>query len=449
MRTPTLTVLLLAPAIPAQLTWNTLAPPTRPAASESYAMAETSGPPSLLLFGGTPAPSTWRLSQGAWTRLAPLHQPSSRTRTALAYDPVRDRVVLFGGELYSAPFASDETWEWNGQDWSLLQPANRPPARAGASLAFDPGTGRLVLFGGFGGRFLDDTWSFDGSDWTRLQTTYQPPPRANSAMAHDRTGIVLFGGSDAFGALDDAWRLESGAWRRLSFATRPSARQGHSMTWDADRRRIVLHGGYATGLDVLADTWELDAFGLGFSRVATAVPGPRVGDHAAAYDPQRRAVVVFGGATVVSSGGSTYRVPVDTTAEYVPTVRASIAQISLGCGGIDSMFFAQMPLLGELGFTFGIAPVIGAQRIPTVAGLSLAQQVPPLSFGRCQLHLATPIAVVSSPAFPPGSFTLPIPANPALRGLTFYVQVIGEEFLAGAGQNGVGFSPAYRLTIGD
>ena len=33
-------------------------------------------------------------------------------------------------------------------------------------MAYDPATGTMVLFGGFGEGYLSDTWTFDGSTWT-------------------------------------------------------------------------------------------------------------------------------------------------------------------------------------------------------------------------------------------------------------------------------------------
>ena len=44
----------------------------------------------------------------------------------------------------------------------------RQPARPRdyASMAYDPATGQLVLFGGYDGGFLDDTWTWNGTTWT-------------------------------------------------------------------------------------------------------------------------------------------------------------------------------------------------------------------------------------------------------------------------------------------
>jgi hypothetical protein len=78
----------------------------------------------------------------------------------MAYDPGTGQLVLFGGNDGSGVLA--DTWTWNGSDWAEQSPATSPPARSDASMAYDPGTGQLVLFGGNDGEggIEGDTWSF-------------------------------------------------------------------------------------------------------------------------------------------------------------------------------------------------------------------------------------------------------------------------------------------------
>lgn len=71
----------------------------------------------LLFDGGTQqgSASTWRWSVDAWTRLDAATAPALRNGHAMAYDPVRNRVVLFGGFRSQQNFR--DTWEWTGQAW--------------------------------------------------------------------------------------------------------------------------------------------------------------------------------------------------------------------------------------------------------------------------------------------------------------------------------------------
>ena len=126
-----------------------------------------------VLFGsGTLSNAVWTLSnangQGgpaAWTQLIPNGDPNSppaRSSHSAVYDPNGNQMTIFGG---ADSFGSTTSDVWtlsnaNGLDitppsWTQLAPNGGPPAiRAGHSGAFDPGTGRIIIFGGAG---------FDGS----------------------------------------------------------------------------------------------------------------------------------------------------------------------------------------------------------------------------------------------------------------------------------------------
>lgn len=112
----------------------------------------------------------------------------------MAYDPVHNVVVMFGGQDATA---LGDTWIWNGDSraWTQLSPAHNPSARAGASLEWD-GT-RLILFGGqTAAGASNETWTWDGLDWTQFAPQNSPPARAqwHSAVTYDpvRQQLVLY-----------------------------------------------------------------------------------------------------------------------------------------------------------------------------------------------------------------------------------------------------------------
>lgn len=84
------------------------------------------GRTELLLVGGTTRartpfdfqPSTWLLTDGAWQEIAGP-APSPRGAPDGAYDPLRDRVVLYGGFDNAHPRLAD-TWEWDGAAWRCV-----------------------------------------------------------------------------------------------------------------------------------------------------------------------------------------------------------------------------------------------------------------------------------------------------------------------------------------
>jgi hypothetical protein len=79
----------------------------------------------------------------------------------MTWDPVRQRIVLFGGDMPGSwPQVRADTWDWDGSTWLRLQPAASPPPRMGHAMAYDERSERLLLFGGQGVTAGDDTWSF-------------------------------------------------------------------------------------------------------------------------------------------------------------------------------------------------------------------------------------------------------------------------------------------------
>jgi hypothetical protein len=86
----------------------------------------------------------------------------------MAYDPGTGQLVLFGGTDAANNAMLDDTWTWNGTTWTQQAPIASPPGRSFASMAYDPGTGQLVFTGAAddNGNYLNDTWT-----WNELPTT--------------------------------------------------------------------------------------------------------------------------------------------------------------------------------------------------------------------------------------------------------------------------------------
>lgn len=255
------------------------------------AIAYDTGRNVLVAFGGnasnTLQGTTWELRRTTWTQVALVPHPSPREAPAMAYDAKRRKIVLFGGLTANAVMS--ETWEYDGSSWKLLAPATVPPGRFSQKLAYDSARDRVVMFGGqttYGGTRVNDTWEWDGVNWTQVTPTTTPPPvRANYGLTYDplRNRVVLFGGIGASNVLlGDTWEYDGTTWTERTIAG-PSARSGASLTFDVGRGQVVMAGG--------TETWTLDA--SGWTQLSTADPNRRF--HAAAYDTERQAVVIFGG----------------------------------------------------------------------------------------------------------------------------------------------------------
>jgi hypothetical protein len=195
-------------------------------------------------------------------------EPPSRNSASMAYDSGRGRTVLYGGQNSNGPLG--DTWEWDGANWTQMADAG-PPARFGAATAFDAARNQTVIFSGSNGE--PDTWGWDGSNWTQLADS-GPSSRASSAMAYDsnRQRSVLFGGTSSGANIGDTWEWDGTAWTQVA-ETGPGARSFHSIAYDSGRDRTVLFGGFtgqaqviilnalggsvAQGV-ILGDTWEWD-----------------------------------------------------------------------------------------------------------------------------------------------------------------------------------------------
>jgi hypothetical protein len=260
---------------------------------------------------------TWIWDGSAWTHLHPTHEPSIRSKAAIAYDPATKQVVLFGGlsSLANTKMLSD-TWTWDGTDWMQHHPTTSPPARDDAALAYDAATQQLVLFGGgsskppIGGLVpppLNDTWTWDGSNWIQQHPAASPLPVLSPGLAYDAAQhtLILFGGLYANTTpvrkeLNDTWQWTGTNWVQLHPQTSPRLLDminGHqmlysypNMVYDPQHQQIfLLFGGVDDNNDQFQAGWIWD--GTNWSK--TKVNGPPtptdIGD--LVYDARMQAVL--------------------------------------------------------------------------------------------------------------------------------------------------------------
>ena len=277
--------------------WTQLSPAASPSTRSGASMAYDPATGNMVLFGGTNSSNTgavndtWTWNGTTWTELSPTTSPSARQNASMAYDPATGDMVLFGG--YAGGYVGD-TWTWNGTTWTKLSPATSPSAREAASMAYDPATGNMVLFGGGGGSGLnDDTWTWNGTTWAELSPTTSPGNRWLASMAYDpATGnMVLFGGYNGSEYRNDTWTWSGTTWTELSPTTSPSARQNASMAYDPATGDMVLFGGYAGGY--VGNTWTWN--GTTWTEQSPATSAPARSEASMAYDPATGNMVLFGG----------------------------------------------------------------------------------------------------------------------------------------------------------
>lgn len=237
-----------------------------------------------------------------WQQLAP---PLRRTRSAIAFDPVRQTVMLYGGQHYregiwSSVVGLHDTWEFDGSTWVHQPDQTPPPADVSHRMASDTARGRVVLFGGYvfsTQAFVPGTFEWDGGTWRQLPIA-SPPPRYNHCLAFDsrRNVVVLYGGQGPAGGFADTWEFDGTTWVQRTAqvgAPTPSIRGG--MAYDGARGCMVLYGLDGTTSIPVPQTWEYSgAFATYWTLVATGAPSARF-DPAMAYDSARQRVVLYGG----------------------------------------------------------------------------------------------------------------------------------------------------------
>lgn len=215
-----------------------------------------------VLFGGFAGAwfdDTWLYANGTWRQAQPTTVPPARCCHSLAFDLVRGRVVMFGGADASNADIND-TWEWDGANWTQMQPTNAPSPRRQPRMAFDPTRGTVLLFGGgtgsSGTTVFDDTWAWDGTNWTQLSPRTTPPARWSHALVTDwiRAEMVMFGGAQRAGTglLDDTWLWDGNDWRLATTTFGPSPRWRVRGAYSSTRSRTVFVG------DTSTETWEWD-----------------------------------------------------------------------------------------------------------------------------------------------------------------------------------------------
>src|SRR5882672_1112782 len=193
------------------------------------AMTYDSARGRMVLFGaynsfGLWLSETWEFDGSTWTQLRPASSPSPRRGAALAFDSTRHRVVMFGGQdpnVEPNVGRQADTWEWDGTNWAHMTPTTSPYPRLWQSMAFDPQRNRTILFGGdhiqpYSLGEENDTWEWDGAQWTRDWTAAAPSVRAGQSMVYDSVlgRMVLFGGFNAGVSpntyANDTWVLGTG-----------------------------------------------------------------------------------------------------------------------------------------------------------------------------------------------------------------------------------------------
>ena len=241
-------------------------------------------------FGGTAGlpVDTWVLDlsgEPAWSTVnTDSTGPSGSYGMTSVFDPVRDRMLVFGGSTSDAYYGvQNTTWELRLADpptWKQLTPGGTPPdglpsGRRALTSVYDPLRDRMVIYGGWdggytGAAFLNEAWALDLAGdltWIKLAPS-GPIPTQRDAMSaiydptHDR--LAVYGGWSGTDMLGDTHFLSwGGAGTSASMVASTNAQPGSvQVRWN------VLN---ATGPYAAVYRRQL---GTPWSSVATRTSGP-------------------------------------------------------------------------------------------------------------------------------------------------------------------------------
>ena len=457
--------------------WTQATPATSPPARTRAAMALHGN--QTVLFGGanlsgfppTNFADTWTWNGLTWTQRTPANSPPARHFAGMAHDTQRNRTVLYGGlstSLINSTYRND-TWEWDGTNWTQITTANTPGGTFGnsgvgeVSMAYDPIGQRVVLFGGelFQGIVPAPnlTLEYDGVNWTQSPAAAAPPRRSQASLCSAPTlaGVLLFGGTNFNNppgpngeiTWNDTWVYSAltHTWTQLTpVGTLPPPRAGASLLFDNNTGLYVLHGGYASSQTAsipLSDTWVFD--GTSWTDVSASYgnpTAPRV--RFSSSEGPANLHVLFGGAATF------FGAPDNQT--WVQGPLAAASPFGAGCAGglgTPSLSAGTRPVLGT-NFRLDVASLPpGSSFCFGFAGFSdttsplgpLPLNLAPFGLGAgCNLLTSSEATNLFPVSGTSGSVTFNLAAVPAFSGLVYFYQFASIDPFAPGGfalSNGV------------
>jgi hypothetical protein len=255
----------------------------------------------------------------------PSAPPMPRANASLVFDPAHGDLVLFGGQSGvggkggQAPV--NDTYTWDGKNWSLHHSASAPPARSSAVMAYDAAHRDVVLFGGTpltvtpargGPAYLNDTWTWNGSTWKQQHPAHAPgftfswpatmafDPVSKTVLLYGFTQTTTPGATGTVTSMNaETWSWDGSDWTKMAPASSPD-QEGAMATGSNHVYLLALSSGRVGG-QYVSRMWQWD--GTTWSLLGGKSDFVELGG-AMAFDQSRGQLVLFNGDTWTWSGSA-------------------------------------------------------------------------------------------------------------------------------------------------
>ena len=333
---------------------NVSASDSQPPGLSSHTAIYDEGTDQVVIFGGevpgglsadlwslqgvTGSTPVWNLVSAGGSSL-----PAARRGHKAVYDPDGKRMIIWGGIGQDQDFTVDRLWVLTDADGSGGTPTwvhlsvgagQSPSSRFGFSMVYDPGSNRVIVFGGAETdgnttTLLNDVWvltnanGFGGDPaWINITPASGsiPNPRMMHSAVYDNINnrMIVFGGSKDSELLNDIWVLnhangldESGqgtppSWQPLSVSgDLPAGRQGHTAVFNSATNHMTIFGGVDANEGLLDDLWVLEkangaegpttwSSNVIFHTAKVSYPDARA-NHSAILNVENDTMAIFGG----------------------------------------------------------------------------------------------------------------------------------------------------------
>jgi hypothetical protein len=292
------------------------------------------------------------INPAGWTLvIGPGTGPVGRGYPAIAYDSLRNRLLVFGGGPDTGVYSDVWALSLTGTPaWQQLAPSPGPNPRWAAVAVYDEADDQLVVATGSGALITNDIWVLplaSPTAWAQVVPSGSlPQARYLSAAVYSPSTheLVMFGGNNGSVGLKDVWSLNlthPTAWRLHTFANpTPVPEWSHMLAYRPSGAELITYGGWDGG-NYRSDVWALPQEPVtgppsvfGFSPL-----GGKIGDEVlvtgARLDSPTQVTIGGAVASVVSSAFGSLRATVPAGAVTGPIAVSN----SFGTGTSSGDFF--------------------------------------------------------------------------------------------------------------